>query len=712
MLVALKSEDYILRNDRVELYEFCRSIIRVNPHIEYVFVQKQSEIMVHTFDKGIPRGLLNLGPINVPSEVHISPIEKNTGERIYHLRVGMGTPIHSILHLGVSDKKIRADLNPHRNLMILLGILLLATVPFGLALFLSRLISRPLYTLRNGVKRIGSGELDYRLEMPTGDEIEELVDDINTMAGKLEILRDGLQREIDERIQAEKSLAEQTELLNNVLSNVPHSVFWKDKQFVYLGCNKAFAETAGLEDPGKVIGKTDYDLPWKKKESDFFRQCDRKVMDTGTPLLDVEETLTSVDGHEKTILISTVPLKDRQGIVFGVLSIYYDNTEHKRMEETLKQTQKMEAIGTLAGGIAHDFNNILGSIIGYTELAEANTDRNSPIHDYLQQVLISASRARDLVRQILTFSRKSPEKREPVKLSMIVKEEAKMLRSTLPTTIEIRQKIDDTEGMVHADPTQLHQIVMNLCTNAAQAMEGGEGLLEIALSSIIVTTRDSAEKYHDLPPGPFMELKISDNGTGIDSKIIHRIFEPFFTTKDKEKGTGLGLAVVHGIVREYGGHIMVESHPAKGTTFRVLLPQVISAADTAEVLPAEVPTGRERILFVDDDKALLDLGGKILESLGYHVTALNESIEAFKAYRLSPDSFDIVITDQTMPHLTGYNLSKQILKINPLARIILCTGYSDTITQEKVTAVGIKALLYKPISTRQIAKSIREVLDR
>jgi len=429
-------------------------------------------------------------------------------------------------------------------------------------------------------------------------------------------------------------------------------------------------------------------------------------------MYDIEDTMTTADGKEKSIITSIVPLKDRNGDVSGVLGLHYDITERKRMEETLKQTQKMEAIGTLAGGIAHDFNNILGSIIGYAELAEGDSEHGSPTYDHLEQVLKAALRAKNLVRQILTFSRKSQEKRRPIQLSSIIKEEAKMLRSTLPSTIEIRQKIDDNDGMVNADPTQLHQVVMNLCTNAAHAMDGSGGLLEISLSSIIITEEDSTKRYHHIIPGTFMELKISDTGIGIDPGIIHRIFEPFFTTKDKDKGTGMGLAVVHGIVHDCGGDIAVESTPGKGTTFTVLFPRVVSEPDKKEATSLIVPTGRERILFVDDEKTLLDLGEKVMETLGYNVTAFNGSLEALNAYKESPDSFDLVITDQTMPHLTGYNLAKQILEINPSARIILCAGYDDSITPEKVKAVGIKTLLYKPISRSQIATSIREVLDK
>ncbi len=388
-----------------------------------------------------------------------------------------------------------------------------------------------------------------------------------------------------------------------------------------------------------------------------------------------------------------------------------DITERLNLQETAKQTQKMEAIGTLAGGIAHDFNNILGGIIGYAELAQDDLSSDSPAQEYLKEQLKSTTRAKDLVKQILTFSRKSQEERKPILLYPIVKEAAKLLRSTIPTTIEIRQSIDETTGMVNADPTQLHQIVMNLCTNAAHSMLETEGVLEIILSPVMIT-QESMKQHHIVSPGPFLQLKISDTGTGIDSKIIHRIFEPFFTTKEKEKGTGMGLAVVHGIVKDHGGDISIDSQLGKGTTFTILLPQIVAEPDNDEDPMSEVPAGHEHILFVDDEKTLVDLSKKLLESLGYAVTAKNSSLEALKTFQQSPDIFDMVITDQTMPHMTGYNLAKRVLEIKPSAAVILCTGYSDSITPEKIKASGIKALIYKPISKKEIARTIREVLDK
>ncbi|BBO82638.1 hypothetical protein DSCO28_32040 [Desulfosarcina ovata subsp. sediminis] len=709
-LAALKSENYILRNDRVELYRFYQSILQVNPSVDYIFAEKAAEILVHTFDTGVPKGLLRLGAINTPDTAIITPVANNQGDLIYHIRVKLGAPAETILHFGLSDKKIRAELHSYRMLMLIVGIIMLATVPVGLALFLSRFISKPLYALKNGVKRIGRGELDYRLALTTGDEIEQLVHEINTMAAKLEKARNGLQAEIDERKQAERELANQTELLNNILNNVPHHIFWKDRESIFMGCNAAFARMAGLTTPAEVVGKSDDDLPWEKTESDAYRQIDRQIVETGTAMVDIEEVLTRADGQKKTVITSKVPLHEPKGNVSGILGIFYDITERKRMEETIKQTQKMEAIGTLAGGIAHDFNNILGSIIGYSELAIDDIACDDRTCGYLQQVLKSAMRAKDLVRQILTFSRKSREERKPIPLAAIVKEEAKLLRSTLPSTIEIRQHIDDNAGMVNADLTQMHQIVMNLCTNAAHAMSVGGGVLDITLAPIDLTP-EQLEGYHGVSPGPFLELKIADTGTGIHPAVIHRIFEPFFTTKEKEKGTGMGLAVVHGIVKDHGGDITVQSHPGQGTSFTVILPRVVSDTEKKVFQSYTAPGGNERVLLIDDETTLLNLGKSMLESMGYQVTAVNGSLEALEIFQHAADAFDLVITDQTMPHMTGYHLARRMMAIHPSTRIILCTGYSDAITPEKVSAAGIRALLFKPISKNELGRTARDVID-
>ncbi len=708
-IASLKSQDYILRDELVELHRFYQSIAGTNPYVDYIYATRGNDIIVHNFEKGVPRGLLEFDQPYDTDDKIITPFESPDGKRFYQISIGIGDPPYAALHFILSHNKMMQGIKYHRDLMIGVGIVLLAIIPFSLAFFLSRFVSKPVYRIREGVKRIGEGDLGFRMDMKTGDEIDKLVNDINLMAENLENLRTGLEEEIAERRNVETNLERQKELLDNILNNVPHNIFWKDRKSVFIGCNRAFAQSAGLNNPEDITGKTDYDLPWKKEESDFYRRTDEKVIKTGLPILDLEEQITLTDGEEKTVVTSKVPLIDQSGNVFGILGIYYDITERRQIEEALKQKQKMEAIGTLAGGIAHDFNNILGIIIGYAELVMTEMENTNPSFQDIQQILDSALRAKKLVRQILTFSRKSKEKRKSVQLSSVVEEEVKLLRSTLPATIEIRLNMVNDQGIIHADVTQMHQVVMNLCTNAAHAMEESGGILEISLSHIEVT-REAAIKYHDILPGPFLELKIEDNGTGIKAEILDRIFDPFFTTKEDGKGTGMGLAVVHGIVKAHGGDITVTSVHGKGTLFTVLLPRIVSA-HVDEELKIKTVMGKGRVLAIDDEINLLKLEERTLISLGYRVTPVNSSMEALRIYQNSPENFDLILTDYSMPHMTGYQLSLKILEINPSASIILCTGYSESITYEKIRAAGIKALLHKPVNRNELAKTVGEVLN-
>jgi PAS domain S-box-containing protein len=381
--------------------------------------------------------------------------------------------------------------------------------------------------------------------------------------------------------------------------------------------------------------------------------------------------------------------------------------EREKLEVQLLQSQKLEAIGTLAGGIAHDFNNILGIIFGFTELSLLGTSRTTPLGQNLEQILKAAYRAKHLVRQILSFGRKTQTERIPLNASPIIKEALKMLRASLPTTIEICTDIK-ASCEVKADPTQIHQVLLNLCTNAAHAMKEDGGILRISLGKVDF---DSSTPHPDLSAGPYIRLSVSDTGKGMTPEVVGRIFDPFFTTKGPAEGTGLGLSVVYGIVRSHQGAITVDSEPGKGSTFNVFLPRIEIRDAFEPEIAVKPPTGEELILFVDDERALADLGQHMLEALGYKLESFTSSVEALKAFEAQPNRFDLVITDMTMPHMTGVKLAKEVMRLRPQTPVILCSGFSDLITPEKAREMGIATMLMKPLSLAELAKTVRQILD-
>jgi PAS domain S-box-containing protein len=396
----------------------------------------------------------------------------------------------------------------------------------------------------------------------------------------------------------------------------------------------------------------------------------------------------------------------------ATINFVRDITQEKKLEGHLLQAQKMEAIGTLAGGIAHDFNNILTAILGYAELAALDLKEDSQVKNNLGQSIKAAHRARDLVSQILAFSRQGKQERRPLNIIPLIKEDLKLLRASLPATLEIRQKIEKDAGTIEADPTQIHQILMNLGTNAAHAMSEKGGILEVSLANFNV---DGGRSYSaaEIAPGSYLRLRVSDTGCGMPPEILKKIFDPYFTTKEVGKGTGLGLAVVHGIVNSYGGGIIVSSEPGKGSTFDIYFPRVEAcevsrAADKIESMPLG---RRERILLVDDESAIADIGRNLLEHLGYKVVARTSSVEALELFRAHPERFDLVITDMTMPNLTGDRLAQKLLKIRSEIPVILCTGFSERITEEKARALGIREFVMKPLVMKDMAQAIRRALD-
>ncbi len=385
--------------------------------------------------------------------------------------------------------------------------------------------------------------------------------------------------------------------------------------------------------------------------------------------------------------------------------------EKKRLETKLRQAQKMEAIGTLAGGIAHDFNNILSAILGYSQLALLNSQGNDKVQKYIQQLAASGERAKSLVQQILAFSRQTKVEKIPVDIGLVFKEVLKLIRPITPSTIEITHNVVSNLGAVMADQTQIHQVLMNLCVNASQAMEAEGGELYVELSQVELTADDVINNYNDLEPGKYLRLTVRDTGIGMDEETMSHIFEPYFTTKKVAEGTGMGLATVLGIITDCGGDIKVSSKPGVGTTFDVLFPVIEKEIPEMESSILDLPTGNEQVLFVDDEKFLVDIGIEMLNDLGYKVEGRTSSYDALEAFRANPDKYDIVITDMTMPEMAGDKLAMEIKKIRSNIPIIICSGFSKVMTQEKAQRIGVKSLLNKPITMEEMAHTIRKELD-
>ncbi|CCK78441.1 ATP-binding response regulator [Desulfobacula toluolica] len=450
---------------------------------------------------------------------------------------------------------------------------------------------------------------------------------------------------------------------------------------------------------------------------DFVHPDDRaKVLDryakrlTGkNPVSTYSFKIISKSGVEKTVHLNTVLIQWENRP--ATLNFLRDITQIIKIESQLQQSQKMEIIGTLAGGIAHDFNNILFPIIGHAEMLLEDIPEDSLFRDSLDEIYASTLRAKDLVKQILTFSRQESPQLTLMKMQPIVREALKLVRSSIPTTIKIKQDINSACGVIKADPTRIHQIVMNLATNAYHSMEDTGGELKVSLDEIELSGNNLI--MPEIKPGVYACLTIADTGMGMDKVVAKKIFDPFFTTKKKGKGTGMGLSVVHGIVKGMKGDIRFHSKPGKGTEFYVYLPIVKKSTEIINTQVKERIQGtNERILLVDDEESIIKMEKKILERLGYQVSSHISSIEALKTFRAAPDTFDLVITDMAMPNMSGDRLSVELMKIRTDIPILLCTGFNETISEKKVVSLGIKGLLIKPIAMKELSKKICEVLDK
>ncbi len=529
-------------------------------------------------------------------------------------------------------------------------------------------------------------------------------------------------RNRSELVQTQRALQERVEFLRqreryfrSILANMHEDIFVIGRDYRICDVNRHFLETIKRKS-NQIAG-----LPCCQVLQNARRPCflDGKrcllheVFQTGRPDSENNEMVSS-DGKKTTVNVLCSPLRDETGkVVKGILAVR-DISREVRLESELRQAQKMEAIGTLAGGIAHDFNNILGIILGYTELTRFQLPPQTPESSNLVQIQDTCLRGKEVVKRILAFSRKSKHEKHPVHISFILEEALKLLRPTLPATIEIKLDINTAAGsdLILADATQMHQVIMNLSTNAADAMSRQGGRLEIDLSEISITSSDLVHFSH-LAPGRYVCISFTDNGCGIEPSNIERIFEPYFSTKGLGLGTGLGLAVVHGIVSEHKGEVKVYSEPAKGSVFKIYLPAMSTISPVVVQDQNKLPAlfGTETVLMIDDEKHLVNVYSKLLTNLGYNTLAKADSREALETFRNSPDSFDLVITDQTMPGLTGMDLARQILKIRPDMPIIICSGRDDSINENSAMQAGIRTFMTKPVLMQDLAGKVREILD-
>jgi signal transduction histidine kinase len=672
------------------------------------------------------------------------------------------------LHIISEWDKDQAQAYAQRMLLIIgLGTLVALLAAVLVMIPVVAKIVQPLQKLANTARKIEEGDLTLQAEVNGVDEISELAHAFNEMTGKLLGTMTNLQTEVEERAVIQKAL-ERELLINESLASLSKIMLATDDTEELCDEVLLLARTLTGSEHGYVgyIDQKTTDLICPTMSSMMGKHCQienetRTVLFSpdaqgwyeglwGVALNSKEAFLSNSpgshpaskgcpSGHVGIHRFLTIPVLfhdkllgqiavanaaaeyqqqdievlERLGRLYALTLNRADaKKDQEKLLSELRQAQKMEAIGTLAGGIAHDFNNILTPILGYSEIALTRIDSENQLYKSIKAIHKAGERAKELINRILAFSRQHENELTPLKIQPILKETIKLLRSSLPTTIEIRQEIDSDCGVVVSNLTQFQQIIMNLATNAGHAMEASGGILKITLQEIRLS-KDDALTRQGLPPGPTACLTVSDTGCGMDKTTVTKIFDPYFTTKERGKGTGMGLAMVHGIISSHHGHINVYSEPNEGTSFKVYFPIVSDKTDSEGVtsLP-NIVGGTERILLVDDEEVIATMLSTLLEQLGYQVYPITDCLEALEQFKAQPDSFDLVITDQTMPHLTGGELAKELLAIRADIPIILCTGFSASFTEELAKKTGIREYLMKPVIIQELTEKIRSALKK
>lgn len=514
--------------------------------------------------------------------------------------------------------------------------------------------------------------------------------------------------DITEQKKAQEKNLESEDRYHSIMEASPDPIVIYDMEGNAIYINPAFTRVFGWSHDEVIGKKIDYvpeedwpqtlNLLKKLKRGKSVSGVKTRRYNKGRKILDID--------------MSFSVWKSKSGEPIGSVVILRDVTEQNKVMDQLQKAQKLEAIGTLAGGIAHDFNNILSGIFGYSQLAKMHLSIPEKAKSDIEQIQKAGQKAMELVQQILTISRKSEPKKDPVSIHLIISDAIKLLRATIPTTIEIKEDLQ-SQAYAMADATKIHQVIMNLGTNAYHAMMEHGGMLSVSLKEFFLSNKQDAPDL-ELKPGLYLRLDVSDTGCGMDSKTVEKIFDPYFTTKEHDKGTGLGLAVVYGIIEEHKGTMKVYSEPAQGTTFQVYLPIVEKkmVSSPIGVMDDQPLFGSENILLIDDDETVLSATVGILNELGYAVYSFGNGRDAFEAYKLNPEKFDLVITDLTMPGMNGFEVSKRIMELCPDQAVVLCTGLGESIIKDKARSIGIMNFVEKPMITWKVAKTIRSILDR
>jgi PAS domain S-box-containing protein len=527
---------------------------------------------------------------------------------------------------------------------------------------------------------------------------------------EFETLADAANRMISERNEAETAMRQSERNYRQLVQSVNCIIMRMDTAGRVIFFNQYAQDFFGYRE-ADILGKNVIGTIVPQKDRTGF-DLTQMITDIGTHperYASNENENIRHDGEPVRVAWMNKAIYDDKDRVKEILCVGIDVTQKWQLEKRLAQAQKMEAIGTLAGGIAHDFNNILSAIMGYTELSLIDIPPDSAVRNNLKQVLKAGGRAKDLVQQILTYSRQREREMQPVKINLIVNEALKLLRASLPSTIRINNNIASNLAIM-SDPTNIHQVIMNLCTNASHAMQENGGLLEVSLTDMDIDA-EFAKHHPGLKPGKFVRLTVSDTGHGMPPEVIERIYDPFFSTKKKGEGTGMGLSVVHGIIKSHGGTLTVDSTAGQGSVFKAYFPAIESEWVPDNEHADLMVTGNERILFVDDEAFQADIAKQMLSRLGYRLTTCTSSVEALELFMQSPEKFDLVITDMTMPHMAGDVLARELISLRPDIPIIVCTGYSDRIDSDIAEEIGIGELVMKPVVMKDIAQCIRRVLD-